>query len=146
WLLLLAVVVIVVVVVIAMRTGTIGRRHARQSTAVFGDQVVSAAEHRRQAEEAAEQGRWSDAVLEAFRALVRHLEERSVLDERPGRTADEAARDAASSFPASQSALSTAARTFDEVAYGDRDGTSEGYWQIREVDDAVRTAKLVAAR
>ena len=146
WLLVLILVVIAIIVVIALRAGTIERRHRRASTVVFGDQTVTAAEHRAQAEQAAQRGMWSEAVVEAFRALVRQIEERSALDERPGRTADEAARDASRRFPALQNQLLAAARTFDEVAYSDREGTAEGYWQVREVDDAGRATKQVAVR
>ena len=146
WLLVLVLVVTAVIVVIALRTGTIERRHRRTSTAVFGEQIVSSAEHRAQAEEAAQRGQWSEAVIEAFRGLVRGLEERTTLDTRAGRTADEAAREAGRRVPNQQRALLAAARTFDEVAYSDREGTAEGYRQIRGVDDALRENKPVAAR
>ena len=49
--------------------------------------------------QAAAAGRWADAVRERFRAVVRALEERVVLDERPGRTADEAAAEAGGRAP-----------------------------------------------
>ena len=83
----------------------------------------SAAEHRADAERAAAAGDWEEAVRQRFRALVRALEERDVLDERPGRTADEAAAEAARSMPASAAELAWAARQFDDVAYGGRHAT-----------------------
>ena len=67
------------------------------------------------------------AVREAFRAVVRQLEERGALDHRPGRTADEAARDAGTVFESLRLDLGQAAGTFDEVAYGERPGSAHEY-------------------
>lgn len=65
-----------------------GRRHTE---ALFAHGPRSAAEHRASAEAHAAADRWNQAVQERLRALVRSLEERALLDLRPGRTADEAA-------------------------------------------------------
>ncbi|MFL6070535.1 MAG: DUF4129 domain-containing protein [Actinomycetes bacterium] len=146
WLFVLALVVVAIVVVIAWRTGSLERRHRGSSTPVFGDQLTSASEHRRQAELAAGRGDWNTAVIESFRELVRDLEERGALDPRPGRTADEAAREAGSLFPDAGAELLDAASTFDEVAYSDRAGTSEGYHLVHRVATGLRMRKPVAPR
>uniref|UniRef100_UPI0006E35759 hypothetical protein n=1 Tax=Peterkaempfera griseoplana TaxID=66896 RepID=UPI0006E35759 len=71
------------------------RRAARTTgAALFDTRRRTAAEHRAAAERHAADGQWSEAVRERTRAVVRSLEERTLLDERPGRTADEAAAEA----------------------------------------------------
>ncbi|NEA03407.1 DUF4129 domain-containing protein, partial [Streptomyces sp. SID10116] len=61
---------------------------------------------------------WSQAVQERMRAVVRALEERALLDPRPGRTADEAAAEAGRTLPSHTDRLRAAARAFDDVTYG----------------------------
>jgi hypothetical protein len=111
----------VVIVLIAWRvTGPVrlARRATRASAVVLGDDTRTAAELRAAADAAAGRGDWSTAVVERFRAVVRGLEERVVLDELPGRTAQEAADAAAQRLPATADALRRAARLFDDVCYG----------------------------
>ncbi len=55
----------------------------------------------------------------------------------PGRTADELAAEAGRLLPGLAPALTTAARLFNEVRYGDRAGTRAGYEQLRALDEAV---------
>ncbi|KOU29627.1 hypothetical protein ADK52_05665, partial [Streptomyces sp. WM6372] len=99
------------------------RRTATGTTGVFDDALRSAADHRTAADAHATAGRWTEAVQERMRAVVRSLEERTLLDPRPGRTADEAAAEAAAALPDHAEALRTAARTFDDVPYGARPAT-----------------------
>ncbi|MBW5426189.1 DUF4129 domain-containing protein, partial [Streptomyces sp. BG9H] len=74
----------------------LGTPHRTPASAppLFDDRPRSAAEHRAAAEAHAAQGHWNQAVQERMRGLVRALEERALLDPRPGRTADEAAAEA----------------------------------------------------
>lgn len=141
-LLLLAVVVVVAVV---LRVVGPVRSARRRSTGAVFDEVgaVSADEHRRRADAHAEDGRWEEAVRERFRALVRGLEERAVLDERPGRTADEAAVLAGESLPALADRLSGAATTFDDVCYGGRTATTDQHESLRDLDTAIGAARPV---
>ena len=143
-LVVLAVVLALVVAVVAFRVGPL-RTAATADRVVFAGATRSAAEHRADAERAAAAGDWEEAVLQRFRALVRALEERDVLDERPGRTADEAAADAARSMPASAAELAWAARQFDEVAYGGRHATQAGYQRLVALDDAAARTPVVVA-
>jgi hypothetical protein len=80
-----------------------------------------------------------------MRAIVRALEERALLDVRPGRTADEAASDAGRALPAHTDRLRAAARDFDDVTYGGRAGTEPSYHRIAELDrDLERTKPALA--
>lgn len=142
WLVVLAVVVALVIFVMVRRTGRLQRRLAAPGD-VFTDLTLSAADHRARAEKAAALSQWGEAVLEGFRALVRQLEERGAIDQRAGRTADEAARDAGVAFGELTDDLRAAALVFDEVAYGDRSGTVEAYAQIVDMDRAITRSTMV---
>jgi hypothetical protein len=123
------------------RSGGFRRAAARRAGgAVFGDPVLSAAEHRAAADAYVAAGDPSRAVLERFRAVARELEERVVLTPQPGRTADEVARDAAAALPELARALATGAELFDEVCYGGRPGTVAADQQLSDLDAAVRVA------
>ncbi|MFI5670151.1 DUF4129 domain-containing protein [Streptomyces sp. NPDC051704] len=117
------------------------RRTATTAAALFGDGLRSAADHRTAAEAYAAESRWTAAVQERMRAVVRSLEERTVLDPRPGRTADEAAAEAAASLPDHAEALRAAARTFDDVTYGGRAANAEMYAHLRTLDLALTRTK-----
>ncbi|MFL4950107.1 DUF4129 domain-containing protein [Streptomyces sp. MMS24-I31] len=137
--------VVVIVAVLAVlgalwwRLGT-PRREPTSSAALFDDRPRSAAEHRAAAEAHAAQDHWNQAVQERMRAIVRSLEERALLDVRPGRTADEAAAEAGRSLPAHTERLRAAARDFDDVTYGGRRATEQAYHRIAELDrDLERT-------
>ncbi|WP_189709891.1 DUF4129 domain-containing protein [Streptomyces phaeofaciens] len=144
---LLVVILAVLAVVGALwwRLGT-PRREPTSTTALFDDRPRSAAEHRAAAEAHAAQGHWNQAVQERMRALVRSLEERALLDTRPGRTADEAAAEAGRTLPAHTDRLRTAARDFDDVTYGGRTATAQAYQRIAELDhDIDRTTPQLTA-
>ncbi len=132
---LVAVLLLVVLAVAALwwRLGS-PRRTATSTGTLFDDGVRSAADHRTTAEAHATAGRWTEAVQERMRAVVRSLEERTLLDPRPGRTADEAAAEAAVSLPDHAAALRAAARTFDDVTYGGRTADADTYARLRTLD------------
>ncbi|MFJ6083087.1 DUF4129 domain-containing protein [Streptomyces sp. NPDC092369] len=121
------------------RLGT-PRRQPVSAAALFDDRPRSAAEHRAAAEAHAAQGHWNQAVQERMRAIVRSLEERALLDIRPGRTADEAAAEAGRTLPSQTDRLHAAARDFDDVTYGGRRASEQSYHRIAELDrDLERT-------
>ncbi|RPF40903.1 uncharacterized protein DUF4129 [Streptomyces sp. Ag109_G2-6] len=132
---LLAIALLVILAAAALwwRLGT-PRRAARSAAALFDEGPRSAADHRTAAEAHAAAGRWNEAVQERMRAVVRSLEERTLLDPRPGRTADEAAAEAARSLPAHADGLRAAARTFDDVTYGGRTAGPDTYARLRTLD------------
>jgi hypothetical protein len=105
--------------------------------ALFTDRPRSAAEHRAAASEHARAARWDQAVQEQLRAIVRSLEERALLEPRPGRTADEAAAEAARPMPAHAAELRSAATTFDAVTYGGQHATQADHARLRALDERV---------
>jgi Domain of unknown function (DUF4129) len=142
-LLVLVALVAVVAGLVIWRTGPV-RRGARTGTSLIelsGD--LDAAEHRRRADEYAAAGRYAEAVRERMRAIVRELELRGVLEPRPGRTADEVAREAGASVPAVSADLSSAAGVFDEVWYGGRPATAQADAVLRRADERIQGAQLV---
>ena len=134
---------ILLVAVIAFARWRLGpmARGAHVSADVLADTTMTAAEHRRRADRAAAGGEWKTAVVERMRALARGLEERAILDPRPGRTADELAAEAGHVLPAARDALVVAATTFDAVAYGDRTASKDDYDAVRSGDDAATAAR-----
>jgi hypothetical protein len=126
------------------RLGT-PRRTPASSAVLFDDRPRSAAEHRAAAEAQAAQGHWNQAVQERMRAVVRSLEERALLDVRPGRTADEAASEAGLVLPAHTDRLRAAARDFDDVTYGGRSADEGTYRRLAALDDDLERTKPVLA-
>ncbi|MEV4312644.1 DUF4129 domain-containing protein [Actinocrispum sp. NPDC049592] len=135
---ILLVLIIAVVIVIRLRVGPLARN---ASAAVFTGKRLTAADHRRAAEQAAQRGDFAEAVRERFRAIARGLEERGVLDERSGRTVDELAREAGARLPGHATALRTAARIFDEIWYGGRTATAQSYQRLADLDLALDGAR-----
>jgi hypothetical protein len=138
----LAVVLVLVIVVIRLRSGRIAR--SRRVGAVFSGAPQAAVDHRRAAEEALPRGQLDVAVRERFRAIVRELEQRGILDEVSGRTVDEIAGAAGRALPAQAGELAGAAQLFDDVVYGSRPATVDGYQRLERLDDAVRRAVPVS--
>ncbi|MFF5705351.1 DUF4129 domain-containing protein [Streptomyces sp. NPDC012794] len=142
WAGLLAIAVVLVLLIAALwwRLGT-PRRTATGPGTLFDEGPRSASDHRTAADAHAAAGRWNEAVQERMRAVVRSLEERTLLDPRPGRTADEAAAEAARSLPEHAAALRSAARAFDDVTYGGRTADPDAYARLRTLDLALERAK-----
>ncbi|MFF3997985.1 DUF4129 domain-containing protein [Streptomyces cyaneofuscatus] len=125
------------------RLGT-PQRSSRTPDALFeSDGPRSAAQHRATAEAHAAALRWTEAVQERMRAIVRSLEERALLDPRPGRTADEAATEAGRALPGHATRLRSAARDFDDVTYGGRTAGQPTYLALRTLDTELDEAKPV---
>ncbi|HEU4491001.1 MAG TPA: DUF4129 domain-containing protein [Jiangellales bacterium] len=131
------------VLVVRHQVGPLARS-ARRGDPVFGSRARRAVEHRVAADEAAKQGDWARAVVERYRAVVRGLEERAVLDPRPGRTADEAAREAGTLLSDLAADLLAGARLFDAVRYGGHPCGAHDHERLRALDDAVRRTRPVA--
>jgi hypothetical protein len=101
---------------------------------------TTAVQHRAEADRAEAGGDWDRAVLERFRALVRSLEEHTVLAPRPGRTAGEVCVEAARALPGLDDRLHSAAGVFDEVRYGGHPARAESAHLLRSVDEEVDRA------
>ncbi|UJP41807.1 DUF4129 domain-containing protein [Cellulomonas palmilytica] len=120
-----------------------GRASAARSV-LDHDDARTAAQLRAAADAAARSGDWTTAVLERFRAVVRDLEERAVLDERPGRTAHEATLDAGARLPDVAADLVAGGALFDDVAYGGRPATQPDDERLRALVAAVSAARPTA--
>jgi Domain of unknown function (DUF4129) len=138
-------VLIGVTALILWRTGPLRRSGTRPDLAIELSGVLDADEHRRRADGHAGQHRYAEAVRERMRAIVREMETRGVLDARPGRTADEVAREAGGLVPTIAADLHRAARIFDEVWYGGRTASAGTDAAMREADQRVRSARLMVA-
>jgi hypothetical protein len=115
------------------------RRHSRDA-AVNLDASVPAADYRQLAGKHAEHSDWQAAIRDRFRALVRELEVRTILDVRPARTAWEAAYAASRLLPGCREELRTAAEDFSAVMYGERRADETLYRRMADIDDRVTSA------
>lgn len=135
-----AVILVAGVVLMIVRAGrpTTAARAARTG----GDplRAAGARDHVRAAQELTEAGRYPEALREWLRATVRTLEDRGVLDPRPGRTADDIARIAGAALPDAAGDLRAATDAFDAVWFGGRTGTAADAEAGRVAADAVRRA------
>jgi len=116
-------------------------RRAAASAVVLDDDARTAVEMRSAADAAAATGDWATAALERFRAVVRSLEERAVLDPRPGRTAWEAAEAAGERVPDVAEGLERGAHLFDDVAYGKASVGPEADAFLRALDERTLAAR-----
>lgn len=128
-------------VAVRLRVGRFARAHASGQAAPVGVSV-SARDHRDAAAAASARGDLAEAITERFRAVVAELEERGVLEVHSGRTADEVAAQAGHLLPAHAAPLRQAARLFDDVFYGGKPATEDGYRLVAAVDDAATSARV----
>jgi Domain of unknown function (DUF4129) len=129
-----------VVVVVLWRAGVLRPTRTDRAAVFGGDRVRTAAEYRAEAEAGAAAGRFGPAIRSRFRACVAELTERTILDDRPGRTAYEVVEDAGRAIPSLAGPLRPAAQVFAEVVYGGRPGTPERYAVVVTADGAARKA------
>jgi F0F1-type ATP synthase assembly protein I len=135
--------VVLIIVVVLWRAGVLRTSH-KTTQAVFDTaKPRTAGEYRAQSEQEAASGDYALAVRSRFRACVAELTERTILDERPGRTAYEVVADAGRAVPTLREPLQPAALAFTEVVYGNRPGTPERYAVVVAADDAARTARAL---
>jgi hypothetical protein len=141
WGFLLAVAILVAgLVLVVWKVGLPRWRRRTQPGSLALDSRVAAEDYRSLAQEHAARGDWQAAVRDRFRALVRDLETRTILQVRPARTAWEAAWSASTVLPESRDALVAGADLFNRVVYGDQRAEPADYAQMSSIDDAVRQA------
>jgi hypothetical protein len=140
---LIAVVVGVVLLIAWLVAGPVqlGRDRARSAEVLDTDDARTAAQMRAAADAAAASGDWRTASVERFRAVVRSMEERVIIEPRPGRTAQEAAASAGLRLPVQAARLHAGADLFDGVEYGDRVATAADDADLRALDAAVTAAR-----
>ncbi len=115
-----------------------GRR--KKVKAIFDDDTRDLADLKNAALEAAEQGDWSRATLERFRAIVRAAEDQGMVSVTPGMTADEFASDAAQSIRALKVEFDWAADTFDGLRYASATATRAEYTRMTALDTSMDAA------
>lgn len=144
WVGMLVIVALVIALLVALRLRFGALRTAAGPGAaggLYAEGPRSAAEHRAAADRHAAAGEWEQAVRERMRALVRSLEERAVLDPRPGRTADEAAAETGSALPALAERMRAAARLFDDVTYGGAAADAADHARLDALDQELRRTR-----
>src|SRR5690606_28735251 len=128
--------VIVIIIVVAVAVGLVvwlmwGRRNPRsRRDALLEDEPSTALGHREAAERHAAAGEWARALGVGVG-----------LSARPGRTADELAEEAGEAVPELAGDLRAGVRIFDDVWYGDRPGTAEGYARLKDLDERLQAAR-----
>ncbi|MFF7636536.1 DUF4129 domain-containing protein [Kitasatospora sp. NPDC008050] len=140
-LILFLVIAVLVGAALWWRLGRPGRAATSTGALFSAEGPRTADQHRAAAQRHAAEGDFAAAVREQMRALVRSLEERTLLDPRPGRTADEAAAEAGRHLPAHATALREAARLFDDIAFGERTADRHGYQQLADLDQVLRRTR-----
>lgn len=121
-------------------------RRARSADDSLDTAATTSAERlRAEADAHAAAGRWAEAVRARLRAVVRDLEDRAILDPRPGRTASEVASETARMLPQLEQQLWTAARVFGEIWYGRRRATAADDAAVAELDTALQRRQRLAA-
>jgi hypothetical protein len=142
WALIALAALIVVVATFAVAwIGPVALSRKRAPGPIRSEAGLSARDHRQNAERLAAAGDFTTAIIESVRAIAVGLEEKGILPPRPGRTADELAAEAGGMLPALAGSLTGAAGLFDDVRYGDRAGTAEGYARLRDLDTTIRAAR-----
>ncbi|MGO4618154.1 DUF4129 domain-containing protein [Nocardia sp. 2YAB30] len=116
---------------VALTKGT----DATNDQAPGAPRLGAAADHRAAAESAAQRRDFDSALRERFRAVLRGLEQRGVLEVRRSRTARETADDVTTALPLEVATeLHPAAYSFDEVVYGGRRATEDEYRRLEYAD------------
>ena len=145
--LILLVLLVAVIAFAVIRAGRPQRTaRARRAT---GDPLAPDArvDHRRLAAEYERDGRLAESLREWLRATIETIENRGVLDPRPGRTGAGLAREAGALLPDLAGDLNAVVDTFDAVWFGQRPARAEDVARAHRVADAVRGARIsVAAR
>ncbi|MBN9106104.1 MAG: DUF4129 domain-containing protein [Propionibacteriaceae bacterium] len=121
--------------------GPVRTERRRRETAVLADEDRSAQQLREDAARLAAADEWGRATIELFRALVRSLGERAVIQDTSGLTAHEAAAQAGVRLPDLAAGLAEGAEVFDALAYGRRPGSRQQYHAMLALDAGVAQAR-----
>lgn len=133
-------VVLILLAVIALIIWRVGlpRWRARRTDAELElDPTLEALDYRQSAEASAAAGDWRGAVRDRYRAIIRELEVRTILQPRPSRTAWEAAGLASRLLPRVRDDLFAGADIFNQVMYGDKVSDPDRYQRMVQIDAVV---------
>jgi hypothetical protein len=123
------------------------RKRSKVTGDLFGeDDDRSAAELRTAAQQAADAGDYTSAVVEIFRSLARDLAERGIVVTFPGTTARDFARRTGLVFPSTAERLADAAVVFDDLRYLGGVGTREQWQRMSALDAELRAARRPRVR
>ncbi|ANJ27649.1 DUF4129 domain-containing protein [Agromyces aureus] len=142
-LVVLLVIVLVVVGLLVFGVPRLRRRRASSSAAAFEGDLRDAGTIRRAAEAAARDRDWPLAIEERFRAIVRDLVERELVQVHPGTTARGVADAAARPFPDARARLADAADAFDDVRYLGAAGDAPTYERLTTLDRELQAMRPV---
>jgi len=143
-LIVLAVVLAAVVVLVLFWVRPARARRAAQAV-LSSDSSKTAQAFRQAAERLAAAGDYGAAIVEGVRAIAAELEQRGIVPPRPGRTADELAFEAGRELPDIAADLRAVMTLFDDILYGDKQGTETGYRSVVGLDADVRSARPALA-
>jgi hypothetical protein len=139
----LAIVVLAAIAVTIALLGSARTSRRLPARPVLGERPRRAEDSRAAAERLAAAGDYGAAIVERVRAIAAALEARRVLPPGPARTATELADAAGRAFPSAAADLQSAMHLFDEVRYGGRPGTEQGYALVRDLDNTLLAATAV---
>lgn len=105
-----------------------------RSAPALTDETITAAQLRARAEAALAEGRYDEALLDAFRALAVRQVESDRIEDLPQATAHELAASLGAAFAGHRERIEAAADTFDAVLYGDRRATREQATAVLALD------------
>lgn len=126
---LIILVIVIIVFASRLRRNQRAKVSAKQSAKLFTDDADSLTLFQR-AEQAAARHDYTLAFLEYFRAIIRAADERALIHDRVGLTAQEAAQ-LVSKLPASDP-IGEFAATFDAASYGDEQLTAAKVRQLQQ--------------
>lgn len=138
-----AVVVLLAVLLLLLRRVTLGRRARVSSQALFEGDDRDSHTLTRDADDAAARQDWAAAVVDRFRAIIRSLDERALVEDYPGMTAQEAGTLASLALMDEQglhAGLHQAAALFDAVRYGRVVSTAQQDEWMRQLAERVTSA------
>ena len=126
--------IVVGIGLLVSRARRTARARTERAPALTGE-VVTAAALRARADAAFAEGRFDDALVDAYRALAVRQVERGRIDDLPQATAHELAAGLGLEFPAQRHLVDRSADLFDSVLYGDHPATREQAADVLALDD-----------
>ncbi len=123
------------------------RKRSKVTGDLFGeDDDRSALQLRTAAQQAADAGDFTSAVIELFRSLARDLAERGIVVTFPGTTARDFGRRTGLVFPPMADRLAEAAVVFDDLRYLGGVGTLDEWRRMSALDAELRAARRPRVR
>jgi hypothetical protein len=126
--------IVVGIGLLVSRARSTARARTERAPALTGEAITAAA-LRARADAAFTEGRFDDALVDAYRALAVRQVERGRIEDLPQATAHELAAGLGIEFPAQRHLVDRSADLFDSVLYGDHPATREQAVDVLALDD-----------